>query len=88
MKLAETVTFGGSGFDRAGELRSDPAAQTRLLADAATRSIAFWRGKPLIIKEESVYMQAGAGIVYDSDPETEYEETENKVRALIETFTK
>ena len=53
MKLAETVTFGGSGFDRAGELRSDPAAQTRLLADAATRSIAFWRGKPLIIKEES-----------------------------------
>lgn len=44
--------------------------------------------RTMIIKDESVYMQAGAGIVYDSDPEKEYEETENKVRALIETFTR
>jgi hypothetical protein len=27
-------------------------------------------------------LQAGAGIVYDSVPEREYEETENKLRAL------
>ncbi|MGH9842075.1 MAG: chorismate-binding protein, partial [Blastocatellia bacterium] len=29
------------------------------------------------------YVQAGGGIVADSDPETEYTETLNKSRALI-----
>ncbi len=29
------------------------------------------------------YLQAGAGIVYDSDPEREYEETVNKAKALM-----
>ena len=28
-------------------------------------------------------VQAGAGIVYDSDPEREWEETENKARAML-----
>ena len=32
---------------------------------------------------EKVYLQAGAGIVYDSIPEKEYEETINKARALL-----
>ncbi|RAP52226.1 MAG: anthranilate synthase component I [Methanosphaera sp. rholeuAM130] len=31
-------------------------------------------------------IQAGAGIVYDSDPEKEYEECRNKRRALLETL--
>ena len=48
MKLAETVTFGGSGFDRAAELRSDPAALAALQDDPATRALVFWRGKPLV----------------------------------------
>ncbi|MGL5084180.1 MAG: chorismate-binding protein, partial [Clostridium sp.] len=30
------------------------------------------------------YMQAGAGIVYDSVPENEYEETLNKLKVLME----
>jgi anthranilate synthase component 1 len=30
-----------------------------------------------------VSVQAGAGIVADSDPESEYQETLNKARALI-----
>jgi anthranilate synthase component 1 len=30
-----------------------------------------------------VYVQAGAGIVADSVPESEYEETLNKARALL-----
>ncbi|MGC9373373.1 MAG: chorismate-binding protein, partial [Thermovirgaceae bacterium] len=30
-----------------------------------------------------VHVQAGAGIVYDSVPETEYEETKSKARALL-----
>lgn len=37
----------------------------------------------MVIKDQTIYMQAGAGIVADSDPEKEYEESENKVKALI-----
>ncbi|MBI1805836.1 MAG: chorismate-binding protein [Ignavibacteria bacterium] len=33
-----------------------------------------------------IYLQAGAGIVADSDPETEYQETINKARALVEAL--
>jgi anthranilate synthase component 1 len=36
-----------------------------------------------IVKDQTMHVQAGAGIVYDSDPEAEYEETQNKARALI-----
>ena len=39
--------------------------------------------RTLVAKRGSVYVQAGAGIVADSVPETEYEETLNKARALI-----
>ena len=47
MKLAETVTFGGSGLDRAGHLRGDGAAMAALLGGPATRALPVWRGKPL-----------------------------------------
>ena len=47
----------------------------------------FLDGKPtMIIKNGNVYMQAGAGIVADSIPEMEYEESHNKVRALVKTI--
>ena len=36
-----------------------------------------------VVKDQTMYVQAGAGIVYDSDPDSEYEETRNKARALI-----
>lgn len=39
--------------------------------------------RTFVIKDGKVYIQAGAGIVADSDPETEYEETVNKVKALV-----
>lgn len=48
MKLAETVTFGGSGLDRAAHLRGDAEALARMLAAPETGVIPFWRGKPLI----------------------------------------
>jgi anthranilate synthase component 1 len=35
------------------------------------------------MKKNSVYIQAGAGIVADSKPEREYQETLNKARALL-----
>lgn len=45
MKYAETVTFGGSGLDRAAEKRNDAP---ELLLNPAARATVFWRGKPLI----------------------------------------
>ncbi|MBL1437782.1 MAG: anthranilate synthase component I [Rhodobacteraceae bacterium] len=35
-----------------------------------------------VISEQTLYVQAGGGIVYDSDPEAEFEETVNKSKAL------
>lgn len=40
--------------------------------------------RTMIVNNETAYVQAGAGIVYDSDPNSEYEETWNKARALLE----
>jgi anthranilate synthase component 1 len=36
-----------------------------------------------IVKDDTMYVQAGGGIVADSDPEAEFQETRNKARALI-----
>jgi len=36
-----------------------------------------------IIKNNKLYVQAGGGIVYDSDPELEYIETVNKAKAVL-----
>lgn len=36
-----------------------------------------------VVTDKKMYVQAGAGIVYDSDPDAEYEETQNKAMALI-----
>ncbi|WP_182200852.1 anthranilate synthase component I [Paraliobacillus salinarum] len=40
--------------------------------------------RTMIIKEDQAYVQAGAGIVFDSDPESEYQETLNKAKSLLE----
>ena len=39
-----------------------------------------------VIKGDRVFAQAGAGIVADSVPESEYEETVNKSRALVKAI--
>jgi len=39
--------------------------------------------RTLLMKGKKAYLQAGAGIVADSDPQSEFEETENKARALL-----
>lgn len=36
-----------------------------------------------LIKDGKMYIQAGGGVVADSDPEAEYQESRNKARALI-----
>jgi NAD+ diphosphatase len=48
MKLAETVTFGGSGLDRAAHLRGDPVALETALLNPDARAILFWRDKPML----------------------------------------
>ncbi|MEJ5228023.1 anthranilate synthase component I [Thermodesulfovibrio sp.] len=40
----------------------------------------------LTIKDNRVYVQAGAGVVADSVPEKEYEETVNKAKAMLKTI--
>ncbi|MGL5616165.1 MAG: anthranilate synthase component I [Sarcina sp.] len=42
--------------------------------------------RTIVVKEGKAYIQAGAGIVYDSVPEKEYEETLNKLMALMEVL--
>ncbi len=36
-----------------------------------------------VVKDGTMYIQAGGGVVADSDPESEFQETQNKARALI-----
>lgn len=40
--------------------------------------------RTMIIKDQTAYVQAGAGIVADSNPKREYEETLNKAKSLVE----
>lgn len=40
--------------------------------------------RTMIIKDDKAYIQAGAGIVYDSVPEKEYEETIHKLKVFLE----
>jgi NAD+ diphosphatase len=51
MRIAETVTFGGSGLDRAAALRGDPKAMAYHLAVGTVLPV--WRGKPLLSGAET-----------------------------------
>ncbi|MFZ5641154.1 MAG: anthranilate synthase component I family protein, partial [Bacillota bacterium] len=42
--------------------------------------------RTILVHKSMTYVQAGAGIVADSDPEREYDETINKAGALMETL--
>ncbi|WP_296763260.1 NAD(+) diphosphatase [Sediminimonas sp.] len=54
MRLAETVTFGGSGLDRAAEWRGDARALAAAAGDRSARCVALWRGKPLVAHDGPV----------------------------------
>lgn len=41
-----------------------------------------------LIKDGKIHLQAGAGVVFDSKPESEYEECHNKARALMRACDK
>nr|WP_263326113.1 anthranilate synthase component I [Neobacillus sp. Marseille-Q6967] len=40
--------------------------------------------RTMVLKEGMAYIQAGAGIVHDSNPESEYQETINKLKSFLE----
>jgi anthranilate synthase component 1 len=42
--------------------------------------------RTLILKDKTAYLQAGAGIVYDSVPEKEFEEIQSKLMVLKEVL--
>jgi len=42
--------------------------------------------RTLVIQGNTAYIQAGGGVVYDSDPATEYEETVSKARGLLKAI--
>lgn len=66
MRIAEQVTFGGTGRDRGHALRSDPAALERLLAEG--RVLPMWRGRPLIGAEGLGFVPATAPILHGAEP--------------------
>ncbi|MEM9589077.1 MAG: anthranilate synthase component I, partial [Planctomycetota bacterium] len=39
--------------------------------------------RTIVAKDDVIYVQAGCGVVADSDPEAEFEETLNKARAMV-----
>ena len=42
--------------------------------------------RTFFLKGDDLYLQVGAGVVYDSDPKREYDETINKAKALFEAI--
>ena len=42
--------------------------------------------RTFIVKGREVFFQAGGAVVYDSNPEDEYQETLDKARALIDAL--
>jgi anthranilate synthase component I len=40
--------------------------------------------RTMLVKDDKIYIQAGAGIVYDSNPALEYQESVNKARAMLQ----
>ena len=61
MRQAESVTFGGSGLNRAAHLRGKPEELAALLTGAEAGVLPIWRGKPLLDAESRapVFLAAG-----------------------------
>ncbi|ETX15475.1 NUDIX hydrolase [Roseivivax halodurans JCM 10272] len=68
MRHAEEVTFGGSGLDRAAELRERPEELERAMADPDARAVLLWRGKPLVAEDALVRLPLGHPALEDAAP--------------------
>ena len=61
--LSEKVTFGGSGLDRAADLRADSAA---VAAIPGARAILLWRGKPMVMDDALVQVALDHPVMADT----------------------
>ena len=41
--------------------------------------------RTVVVKDDRIYVQSGAGIVADSDSEKEFEETVNKAKGILKS---
>lgn len=87
---AGTVT--GAPKIRAMQLINELESEARNHYAGAVGYISFYAMdfalaiRTMLVKDHIATVQAGAGIVYDSDPQKEYEETLHKARALLEVI--
>lgn len=63
MRIAETVTFGSSGLDRAAHLRTDAEALAALRVAEGTRILPVWRGKPLIGPDGAGWLSGSSALL-------------------------
>jgi len=63
MQNSEHVTFGGSGLDRAAQIRGDDKAIAALWAQDKARVLPIWRGKPLIDGGKAVRLPVGHSVL-------------------------
>ena len=83
-------TLSGAPKVRAMEIIDEVETLKRSIYSGAIGNLSWHGGMDLaiairtaIVKDEVLYVQAGAGIVHDSIPEMEWQETMDKVQALI-----
>ncbi len=83
-------TLSGAPKVRAMEIIDEVETLKRNIYSGAIGNLSWHGGMDLaiairtaVIKDEVLYVQAGAGIVYDSIPELEWQETMDKAQALI-----
>jgi anthranilate synthase component 1 len=88
-------TLSGAPKVRAMEIINDIEPLKRNIYSGAIGNLSWHGGMDLaiairtaVIKDETLYVQAGAGIVYDSVPESEWQETMDKAQALIKAAEK
>lgn len=86
-------TLSGAPKVRAMEIISELEQTRRQIYGGAVGYIDFNNNmdtciaiRTFVVDGDKAYLQAGAGIVYDSNPEREYNETINKMKANLETL--
>jgi anthranilate synthase component 1 len=86
-------TLSGAPKVRAMQIINDIEPMAREIYGGAVGYFSFTNSldtciiiRTVIFKDNKAYIQAGAGIVYDSQPETEYMETLNKAKAQLLTL--
>ena len=83
-------TLSGAPKVRAMEIIDELESEKRGIYGGAMGYLS-WNGnmdmaiaiRTAVIKNQTLYVQAGAGIVADSQPDMEWEETQNKARAIV-----